>query len=200
MSKIIVHNPNNLPVLKISELEALQGDLKELSNANYVKLKNSIEKYGFFMPIAIWEGAILDGHQRQFVMVNEGWGDTEVPIINIDAANLNEAKEKLLQISSQYGKIIREELDEFYPEWEELGVSFDALDIDSLEGIQTGPEQSNNTGELNINDIGNISVLKLKFDGNTYLDVIDILNRMQKDLGVKTNEEVFLRLIDYVEL
>ena len=125
--EIIIHNPDSLPTVAIKDLKPLQGNLKTLSEDNYNKLKNSIIKFGFFVPIFMWNGYVLDGHGRQRVMVKEGWGNYKVPVVNIEAENELEAREKLLHITSQYQKITIEGLDEFYPDWQEIGVNFDGL-------------------------------------------------------------------------
>lgn len=124
---ITVHNKDNLKTIAIKDLKPFQDNLKDLTKDNYQKLKNSILKFGFFVPIFMWNDYILDGHGRHRVMVEEGWGDTEVPIINIEAKNELEAREKLLHITSQYQTITIEGLDEFYPDWQELDTNFDAI-------------------------------------------------------------------------
>jgi len=138
---INVINKDKLPTIAIKDLKPLQGNLKTLSEKNYNKLKNSIIKFGFFVPIFMWNGYILDGHGRQRVMVKEGWGDAEVPVVNIEAENELEAREKLLHITSQYQKITIEGLDEFYPDWQELDVNFDAITFTELSEQQKADKQ-----------------------------------------------------------
>src|SRR4030095_7563525 len=54
--------------LQLRELTPLQGDLKELSEANFRKLKTSILKNGITFPLFVWQddgtNFILDGTQR----------------------------------------------------------------------------------------------------------------------------------------
>lgn len=112
-----VLNPNKLPVASISEFSATQGDLKFLSEENYNKLKDRIEARGFNMPLVAWidkDGVkhLLDGHQRKHVLETEGWF-TPVPYMVIDADSLEHAAEILLEITSQYGTITQEGIDEF---------------------------------------------------------------------------------------
>jgi DNA modification methylase len=125
---IEVKNPNNLKTAHIDSFKPLQGELKDLSQENYNKLKNSILKHGFNIPVFVWNGYLLDGHQRQRVLLQEGW-NVEVPYVEIEAETELEAKEILLKITSQYGKITLEGLDDFYPEWQELDINFDAISI-----------------------------------------------------------------------
>jgi hypothetical protein len=120
MQKMKVHNLNDLPTLPIKELIPTQGDLKDLSEKNYNKLKSSIEKHGFNFPIAVWVDTsgdkpkyyLIDGHQRKRVIEKE-WGNPEVPVIQIHAKDLQEAAEILTKITSQYGTITQEGLDAF---------------------------------------------------------------------------------------
>lgn len=117
-----VLNPNKLPTARMSELNATQGDLKFLSKENYDKLKNTIEKHGFDMPVTVWvdsqgEKWLLDGHQRKHVLETEGWNDP-IPYLVIKAPNMQTAAERLLQITSQYGTVTQEGLDEYIAKFE----------------------------------------------------------------------------------
>lgn len=112
-----VINPNNLPTAPIHEFSATQGDLKFLSEDNYKKLKKNIEKHGFDIPVYVWidkEGTkhLLDGHQRKHVLETEGW-TTPIPYLQIKAKNIEQAAERLLEITSQYGTITQEGIDEY---------------------------------------------------------------------------------------
>jgi hypothetical protein len=117
-----VLNPNKLPLAPISELQATQGDLKFLSKDNYDKLKKNIEKHGFDLPVTVWVDSqgdkwLLDGHQRKHVLETEGWNDP-IPYLVIKAPNMQTASERLLEITSQYGTITQEGLDEFIAKFE----------------------------------------------------------------------------------
>lgn len=132
-----VLNPNKLPVASITEFSATQGDLKFLSEENYKKLKDRIEVRGFNMPVFVWidkEGVkhLLDGHQRKHVLETEGWYEP-IPYMVIKADSLEQAAEILLEITSQYGTITQEGIDEFIatfqlPEMDVLAhTSFDGI-------------------------------------------------------------------------
>jgi len=102
--------------LPLDSFQNLQGNLKELRESEYKKLRRSIEKYGFRFPIFVWGNMILDGHQRILVlkkMISEGWSIGPIPIIEIEAENEREAKRLLLLISSRYGHITDDGLYEF---------------------------------------------------------------------------------------
>jgi ParB-like chromosome segregation protein Spo0J len=109
--------------LSLDALTPLQGDLKELSDANFEKLRKSILKHGITFPFFVWqsdgENYILDGTQRDRVlkrMTDDGYEVPSLPCALIDAKNRKEAAEKILLISSSYGKMTEESLDEFLAE------------------------------------------------------------------------------------
>src|SRR4030095_14512527 len=97
--------------LPLEKIIPFQGDLKTLSKTDFEKLKAAIIKYGLSFPSFIWQrngsAKCLDGHQRSHVlseMKKEGWKIPPVPVVYVDAKNEKEAKEKILLLSSQYGK------------------------------------------------------------------------------------------------
>lgn len=117
-----VHNPNNLPTIPIADLIPSQGDLKDLTETNYKKLKNVIEHRGFSYPVYVWEDKagikhLLDGHQRQRVLKTEGWNEP-IPYLKVPAENYQEAMARLLEITSQYATITQEGIDTFIAEKE----------------------------------------------------------------------------------
>jgi hypothetical protein len=145
-----VINDNKLPVAPISDMNATQGELKFLSEENYNKLKKNIEKRGFYIPVYVWidsqgEKWLLDGHQRKHVLETEGWDDP-IPYLIVKAPNMADAAERLLEITSQYGTITQEGLDEFIakfelPEMEVLdSTSFDSIFKFSVEPEKEEPE------------------------------------------------------------
>jgi hypothetical protein len=71
-------------------------------------------------PIFLWqhEGVsyVLDGHQRDQALkslAQEGWEIPPLPAALIEAKSKKEAAEKILLISSQYGKMSNQSLEEF---------------------------------------------------------------------------------------
>ena len=58
--------------LDLANLTPLQGDLKELSQSNFQKLKQSILRHGITFPFFVWQSEgtnyILDGTQRDRVL------------------------------------------------------------------------------------------------------------------------------------
>jgi len=109
--------------LDLANLTPLQGDLKELSQSSFNKLKQSILRHGITFPFFVWQNDgknyILDGTQRDRVLlklVAAGYEIPPLPCALIDAKDKREAAEKILLISSQYGRMTEESLDEFLAE------------------------------------------------------------------------------------
>ena len=69
MDRLIIHNPNDLALVPVSELVPLQGDFKFLTASNFEKLSKSIKDHGFSFSLKCWIDPsgikyILGGHQR----------------------------------------------------------------------------------------------------------------------------------------
>lgn len=117
----------------ISELIPLQGKLKSLSKQNYNRLKKQILRLGFSEPISVWRNNdsyyILNGHQRLRVLKEmvekEGYTCPPIPINPVEAKDENEAKEKVLSLTSQFGDIENQGLYEF--------LQNTTIDVSSLE-------------------------------------------------------------------
>lgn len=140
---MIVHNENNLPTKPIADLLPTQGDLKDLTEINYKKLKNTIEHRGFSYPVYVWEDKdkllhLLDGHQRQRVLTTEGWNEP-IPYLKVPAKDLQEAAARLLEITTQYATITQEGIDTYMAKYEldeaevYAATSFDALKFNKEE-------------------------------------------------------------------
>lgn len=117
-----VLNPNKLKTAPITEFNTTQGELKFLSKDNYQKLKNAIERNGFDIPVYVWvddkgKKWLLDGHQRKRLLEKENWLEP-IPYLVVKAPDMQVAAERLLEITSQYGTITQEGLDEFYAKFE----------------------------------------------------------------------------------
>lgn len=126
--------------LNIDQLIPFQGDLKDLTEANYKKLKKQIVEKGFSMPFSVWENEknvyILDGHQRHRVLIRmqkEGQEIPKVPCNFVKCASKQQAKELVLAFTSQYGELTENGLLNFI---EESKTSLETLKSDfNLAGI-----------------------------------------------------------------
>lgn len=146
-----VLNPNNLQTIAIADLLPSQGNLKDLTEKNYNKLKNTIIRRGFSVPVYVWEDKqgvkhLLDGHQRQRVLTTEGWNEP-IPYLLIPAENLQEAMARLLEITSQYATITQEGIDWFMGRYElndaevYKATSFDAIKYGEIPDFSPATEE-----------------------------------------------------------
>jgi len=127
--------------LVLDQLTPLQGDLKELSQTNFNKLKQSILRHGITFPFFVWQSDgtnyILDGTQRDRVltrMAEEGFTIPPLPCALIEAKDRKEAAEKILLISSQYGRMTNNSLEQFLAENDlDLTELNDELELPSID-------------------------------------------------------------------
>jgi hypothetical protein len=106
--------------LPLDAIEEFQGNLKRRTKKDIEKIIKSILKLGFSFPFVVWEHGgrnyTIDGHGRIIALGElrkKGYNLPPFPVVYIEAANEAEAKEKLLQQNSHYGKITKEGLVEF---------------------------------------------------------------------------------------
>jgi DNA modification methylase len=193
---MIVHNPNNLPTKPIADLLPTQGDLKDLTEVNYKKLKNVIERRGFSYPVYVWEDKdhilhLLDGHQRQRVLNREGWNEP-IPYLKVPAKDLQEAMARLLEITSQYATITQEGIDEFIGKYElndaEVyeATSFDALafgktELDTEVEEDEAPEVSDEPPVSKLGEIYQLGRHRVMC-GDTTKDMSTLMNDDTADL------------------
>lgn len=151
------------------DLIPMQGNLKELKEENYQKLKKQILDLGFSAPFFVWSYSkgevknkleLLDGHQRYRTLARmreEGISiPLEVPIVDVDASDLDEAKRKILAISSNYGTMTTDGLKEFTDsmniDFDDMVQSFefDSIDFEDFELIE--PEKYDEEKEDEVPD------------------------------------------------
>lgn len=184
----------DLPLIDYFELKPLQGNLKELSEDNFKKIAKSFKDQGFIAPVFVWKQEdklyLLDGHQRHRTLVQgkyeikqrDGEVNTHIPYVEIEAETEQEAKQKLLSISSQYGKVTKEGFDEFSfdldDEWISEATTFD----DWLDVTEVEPSLEELIGE----DKNKPAVMKITFDSpeelqKAEIDIQELLDRKYPD-------------------
>jgi len=187
--------------VRLESFKELQGNLKELSKVNYEKLKASILKYGFSFPIFCYKQKethwILDAHQRLKtlkLLQEDGYYIPDLPTVFIEAKDKREAKEKLLQLNSNYGKFTDEGLYEFMnePGFEidsALLKDIDLPDID-LEKFELGYYKEQD--EEKLNDVPELQEKAISKLGDLFL--IDGKHRVL--CGDSTKEESYKVLFE----
>lgn len=130
--------------LPLEELTEFQGNLKERDNVDIGKIVKSIKKHGFSFPFFVWNhdaiNHVLDGHGRLKAlqqMVAHGENIPELPIVYVDCRDEADAKELLLKLNSQYGKMTAESIKDFLGDLQidftELAIPDGFLDLSTLE-------------------------------------------------------------------
>lgn len=108
-------------IASLDDLHEFQGELKSLAAEDFEKLKKELIETGFAFPFNVWldpEGKkwIVDGHQRKRTLGKlreSGMEIPELPVNWVHASNYEEAKRRVLQGTSQYGRIEKQGLYEF---------------------------------------------------------------------------------------
>ena len=150
--------------LNLAEMTELQGTLKERTDIDYDKIKLSIIKYGFSFPMFIWrdkkdkKNYLCDGHGRFATlckMQKDGYEIPDLPVVYIECKDKKEAKQKLLRLNSQYGKMTRESVLEFASgldlNFEELALPDTMIDFSDAEEAQDTEGDETNLGDSNFN-------------------------------------------------
>lgn len=155
-------------MMPIYDLEAFQGGLKTITEAEFEKLKSAILKYGFSFPVFVWRKSILDGHQRvQAVkrLIDDGY-ELEggmLPVALIEAKDRKEAAEKLLLINSRYATIEQDGFDWFVQDFDIDVVDMSGLlEIPEIDfGIEDDEEFEGNTDPDDVPEVEETPVTKM---------------------------------------
>lgn len=126
----------------IDELTEFQGALKERTDADIEKITKSIRKHGFSFPFFVWKhkdehgeeiNHVFDGHGRLLALKRmraQGEEIPALPVSYIKAETEAEAKELLLKLNSQYGRMTAESVAEFLD-----GLKIDLSDLQLPDGV-----------------------------------------------------------------
>ena len=149
--------------LNIAEMTELQGNLKHREQVDYDKIKLSIIKYGFSFPFFCWKGEgknyILDGHGRFATlckMQKDGYLIPDLPVVYIECSDISDAKQKLLRLNSQFGKMSRESVLEFASDielnFDEIALPDSVIDFSTVENMNLDNFFDENTPSKNTDD------------------------------------------------
>lgn len=133
--------------LPLEELTEFQGNLKERDSVDVGKIIKSIRKHGFSFPFFVWNhdaiNHVLDGHGRLLAlkqMAKDGENIPELPIVYVDCRDEADAKELLLKLNSQYGKMTAESVLEFIGDidldFEEIALPMGTIEFNFEQEIQ----------------------------------------------------------------
>ena len=144
--------------LELADLTEMQGGLKERTDIDYDKIKLSICKFGFSFTFFIWKSGnknyLIDGHGRFATlckMQKDGYLIPSLPVVYIQCKNKTEAKQKLLRLNSQYGKMTKESVLEFA---EDIDLNFDEIALpDTVIDFSESEEIAETEGDDDIPDV-----------------------------------------------
>lgn len=122
-----------LRVITPDQFLSLEFNTLKDKKRDITKLANSIKKNGWSFPVFVWEHYVLDGAGRKLALqklLEEGHEVPEIPVVDIQAKDIQEAKQKVLEVSSQYGMITKESFLEFS---EDLELDFDTFEIAGID-------------------------------------------------------------------
>jgi hypothetical protein len=130
---IIENKVKEYKVISVDEFSKLIPNSLKADGRDIKKLKNAIRKSGFGFPVILWNDFIIDGAGRQLAvkeMISEGDTFNEIPVVYVEAKDLNEAKAKALEVSSQFGDITK---DSFLAFTDGLEIDFDTFEIKGID-------------------------------------------------------------------
>lgn len=129
----------NIP---LDELHEIQGDLKVMTEENYRKFSELVEKKGIWFATHVWKEpletggkkafrwCIVDGTGRKRMFSrksSEGWEIPKIPCVEIQASSLREAKEAILAATSRFHETTNQGLYNF------MGEDFSPLDLEQFQ-------------------------------------------------------------------
>lgn len=134
---MITINCETKDTLNLDELTEFQGELKKRTEKDVAKIIKSIRKHGFSIPFYVWKhdgiNHVLDGHGRLMSLKslkNKGEEIPPLPVVYVNCKDEAEAKELLLKINSQFGKMTSESVNDFLD-----GIEINAEDIALPSGL-----------------------------------------------------------------
>lgn len=129
------HIKNKVKDLKVATAaEFLAWDFNTLKDPkrDVTKLKKAIIKGGWSFPVIVWQKFVIDGAGRRKAieeLLDEGYTIDEIPYVEIEAKDIEEAKQKALEVSSQFGSITKESFMSFT---EGMELDFDTFELHGI--------------------------------------------------------------------
>ena len=139
---IIKNKVKDTKTITVEDFLKLEFNNLKDSNRDTDKLRKSILKNGFVFPVYTWadHDYCIDGKGREIVvqeLVKEGHSFESIPYVEIQAKDKEEAKQRVLEASSQYGNITE---DSFVAFSDDMEVDFDTIEVKKNDVIQSEPD------------------------------------------------------------
>ena len=158
--------------LRLEDMVEFQGGLKKRDEADIDKIVGSIRRFGFSFPFFVWRhrglNNILDGHGRLLALhkLDElGFKVPPLPVVYVSCRTERDARDLLLRLNSQYGRMTAESVLEFIGDFDietsELELPGGTIDFgeaeekpDVTDGEEKGGEQQRSLHEIECPDCG----------------------------------------------
>ena len=177
--------------------------LKELMPANYnprkmtekenSDLRKSLGKFGLTeLPLINKDNTIISGHQR-VRLLSDAYGLNKEIEVRVPMQQLSEEDEKELNIRSNKNNGSWD--------WDKLANEFDITELIDwgFEDWEIGggvEKQIENPKEKEENNFIDINTIKLEYEKDTYIAVLEKISEIKKNNNLKTNEDVLLFLLN----
>ena len=204
-----------LPRFELSEFVALQGALKMMTKENFQKLRGRIVSKGVRHPPHVWmhEGKphLIDGHGRTAVLRQlveaEGFSCPPIPVVQVEAASIEDAREEVLAAGSNYNTMTDDGLYEFM---NTAGIDLLGLDqfvlseidmpkfsMDFFSDVAPAPYAADGTTRADFDAYQNAAIkqIVLYFSSEDYVKVISSLERLSEKWGMEDHSQVVWRLL-----
>jgi len=141
----IINKVKKLKTLPVKDFLELEFNTLKDPDRNVSKLVNAIIKNGWSFPVFVWAGHnyVIDGAGRKLAveqLIKQGHEIKEIPVLEIEAKDLEEAKRKVLEVSSQYGDVTK---DSFRLFAQDLDLDFDDFNIKGIDkDVLLSPEEA----------------------------------------------------------
>lgn len=149
----IINRVKELRTISVDEFLSLTFNELKDENRDVTKLKNAIIKSGFSFPVFLWQGHdyVIDGAGRKKAvkeLKDEGYQFDGIPVVDIEAETLEEAKQKTLEVSSQFGVITEDNFLEFT---KDINVDFETIELADIDSnISNNLDSVQNEKGMNI--------------------------------------------------
>lgn len=159
----------NIKILQIKDIPWREAKwfqneaLKEMSEQQLEKLKNSFKKNDFIAPFFVWQENdtihILDGHHRQKALLElekDGYHIPDLlPAVFVDCKDRKQASELVLVYSSHYANITKEGLEEFAKIHDIDLTEMSELNFEGIDSLDFSTELPN--VDAPVREIGNLN-------------------------------------------
>lgn len=178
----------------IADLKPAEYNPRKLTDEEYIRLKQSVEKFGLVDPILVNENPermniVIGGHQR--LQIAKDIGMTEVPVVYL---NLDETQEKELNVrlNKNTGRWDWDKLANNFDNDVLLGIGFTETEL----GLVASPEKDEHTLEDTMSSYldGGIKQIVLYFKNEEYEQIMEDMKRLMDEFQVESHTEVFLKL------